>query len=190
MSTVWVRRWTRQDYDRMIDVGLFPPGTRAELLDGVVLEMSPQNSPHATAVCLVEEALRQVFRQGYHVRVQLPLALDPLSEPEPDVAVVPGGPRDYRDHHPTAALLIVEVADTTVTHDRNRKGSLYARSGIEEYWLVNLPARRVEVYRHPVPQAEAYYGWAYASVRHVTAADLLSPYAASEALVAVADLLP
>jgi Uma2 family endonuclease len=187
---MWVRRWTRQDYDRMIDAGLFPPGTRAELLDGVVLEMSPQKSPHATAVCLVEEALRQAFHQGYHVRVHLPLALDPHSEPEPDVAVVSGSPRDYRDHHPTSALLIVEVADTTVTHDRNRKGSLYARAGIEEYWLVNLSARRVEVYRHPVPQAEAYYGWAYKSIRYVTAADFLSPGTAPQAQVAVADLLP
>lgn len=190
MSTVWVRRWTRQDYDKMIDAGLFPPGTHAELIDGVVLEMSPQKSPQATAVCLVEEALRNAFGQGYTLRVQLPLALDPLSEPEPDVAVLPGAPRDYRDAHPTSALLIVEVSETTLTHDRDRKGSLYARAGIADYWLVNLPAQRLEVYRHPVLQAEAYYGWGYEVVQYVTGGTQVSPLAVPQARVVVTDLLP
>lgn len=164
MSTIWVRRWSRQDYEKMIDAGLFPPGTHAELLDGVVLEMSPQHSPHATAVCLAAEALREVFGRGHTMRVQLPLALDPDSEPEPDVAVVPGSPRAYRAAHPASALLIVEVSDTTLAYDRERKGSLYARAGITDYWIVNIPAQRLEVYRRPVLQAEAYYGWSYGTV--------------------------
>ncbi|MGE3540711.1 MAG: Uma2 family endonuclease [Candidatus Tectimicrobiota bacterium] len=190
MSTVWVRRWSRKDYDVMIEAGLFPPGTHAELLDGVILEMSPQKSLHATAIRLAEEALREAFGQGYDIRVQLPLALDPDSEPEPDVAVVPGSPRDYRAAHPASAVLIVEVSDTTLTYDRERKGSLYARAGITEYWLVNIPAQRLEMYRRPGLQAEAYYGWGYEAAHYATAEAHVSPLAAPQARVAVVDLLP
>ena len=108
----------------MVEAGVLAPGERAELIDGEVLAMTPQGSLHATAVVLVEEALRAAFAAGYVIRVQMPLALDPSSEPEPDVAVVRGSPRDYRDAHPTSALLVVEVANATLGYDRDQKGSL------------------------------------------------------------------
>jgi Uma2 family endonuclease len=174
----------------MVEVGVFPPGERVELIDGEVLQETPQGSLHATALLLAEEALRRAFGGSSHVRVQMPLAVDPSSEPEPDVSVVPGSLRDYRDAHPTSALLVVEVADTTLPHDREQKGSLYARAGIAEYWIVNLLDRRVEVYRDPTSMPEARYGWSYRSVRHAAPDDHLSPLAAPLAHVAVADLLP
>src|SRR5438445_12837702 len=149
MGTLQVRRWTRQEYDRMVEAGVLAPGERAELIDGEVLAMAPRGSLHATAVRLAEEALRAVFGAGYDVRVQMPLALDPSSEPEPDVAVVRGSPRAYRDAHPASALLVVEVAGTTLGYDRDQKGSLYARAGVAEDWIVNLLDRAAAPGRSP-----------------------------------------
>jgi len=109
-----LHRWTRAKYDRMVETGVFQPEARLELLDGEIIEMSPQKSPHATAVNLIAEALRGGFGTGFYVRGQMPLTLDDNSEPEPDVAVIKGNIRDYADHHPSSAVLIVEVADTTL----------------------------------------------------------------------------
>jgi Uma2 family endonuclease len=190
MSTVLVRRWTRQEYERMVDAGVFPPGERVELIDGEVLKMTPQGSVHATAVRLTEDLLRAAFGPGHDVRVQMPLALDPSSEPEPDVAVVLGSPRDDRDAPPTSALLVVEVADTTLPYDREQKGSLYARAGVVEYWIVNLLNRVVEVYREPTSTPQARHGWTYRSVLQFAQGDHISPLAAPQARVAVGDLLP
>jgi Uma2 family endonuclease len=190
MSTVLVRRWTRQEYERMAEAGVLRPGERVELIDGEVLAMTPQGSVHATALLLAEEALRSAFGETTHVRVQMPLVLDSSSEPEPDVTVVRGSLRDYRDAHPTSALLVVEVADTTLPYDREQKGSLYARAGVPEYWIVNLLDRRVEVYRDPTSMPQARYGWSYRSVLHFASGDHISPLSAPQARVAVADLLP
>lgn len=169
--------------------GVFHPGERAELIDGEILTRTPQGSAHSTAVCLVEDALRLAFGAGYDVRGQLPLALDPASEPEPDVVVVPGSPRDYRDAHPATALLVVEVADTTLAFDRDWKWSLYARAGIADYWIVNLIDRLLEVYRDPAPASSARYGWEYRSIQRLGPSEAVRPLA-FQALVAVADLLP
>jgi Uma2 family endonuclease len=190
MSPVQVKRWTREAYDRMIVAGIFAPGERVELIDGEIIEMSPQKSPHSTAISLTADTLRVAFGAGHHVRVQMPLALDPHSEPEPDVAVVLGSPRNYRDAHPSSALLVVEVTDSTLAYDREQKGSLYARAGIADYWVLNLGGRRLEVYRDPVPSPEARYGWSYRTVQHHSADDYVSPIAAPQTRIAVADLLP
>ena len=148
---VRLRRWTREEYDRLVAVGVLGEDERVQLVEGEIVEMSPQGAWHATAVRLVEEALRRAFGEGFDVRVQLPLALGPDSEPEPDVAVVRGGPRDYRDRHPTGqdTVLVVEVAESTWRFDRERKAKVYAGAGIEEYWILNLEGRVLEVYRGP-----------------------------------------
>ena len=189
MSPVQLKRWTREDYDKMIEAGIFTPGERVELIDGEIIEMSPQNSGHSTAVSLSVEALRAAFATGYYIRVQMPLALDPHSEPEPDIAVVPGSPRDYRHAHPTTALLVVEVADSTFAYDREQKSSLYARAGIADYWLLNLVDRRLEVYRDPIPMAQARYGWGYQTLQQYSAEDAVAPLAAPHVLIAIVDLL-
>lgn len=142
-------RFSRAQYEQMVEAGVFGPEDRLELLDGEVIDMAPQKSRHATAVTLVAEALRTVFGPGATVRVQLPFSLDQSSEPEPDVAVVPGAPRDYRDEHPTRALLICEVSDTTLAYDRGRKLAAYARAGIPEYWILDLTGETLEVCRQP-----------------------------------------
>ncbi len=95
-----------------------------------------------------QRRVAQAFsRLDYTVRNQMPLALDENSEPEPDVAVVPGKARDYTQAHPTTAVLVVEVADATLRLDRKTKQAVYARNGIAEYWIVNLKDNSLEVYR-------------------------------------------
>ncbi|HSN85940.1 MAG TPA: Uma2 family endonuclease [Thermoanaerobaculia bacterium] len=178
-------RWTREEYERKAEEGFFPPDARVELIEGIVYDMAPQKSPHATACRLAQEALRSVFplSSGYDIRGQFPLALSEDSEPEPDVAVVKGSIRDFSESHPTTALLIVEVADSTLLHDRKRKVPLYARSGIPEVWLLNLNRRVLEVYRSPV-------NGAYRTRLVLQAGDTVSPVARPDVPLAVATLLP
>ena len=120
----------------------------------------------------------------------MPVALDDESVPEPDVCVVPGDPRDYRDAHPTRPVLVVEVALSRLGFDRDRKGSLYARAGLADYWIVNLPDRRLEVYRGPVPDGAALFGWRYGSAQALGPDERISPLALPDAAVTIADLLP
>lgn len=175
--------WTREAYERMVESGSFRPGDRFELVEGIVYNMAPQNSLHATAIRLLQKALDAVFGAGFDVRCQLPLALGKDSEPEPDFAVVPGAPRDYRDSHPAAAVLVIEVADTSAFHDRTRKGRLYASSGIPEYWLLNLADGVLEVYRDPL-------GETYTSREIRRAVETVAPLACPQAAITVRDLLP
>lgn len=174
---------SRRQFERMVDAGVFGPEDRIELLNGEILDMAPQKSRHATAVTLVGDALRGIFGADVTIRSQLPFALDGRSEPEPDVAVVPGHARDYRDAHPAQALLICEVADTTLTYDRGRKLAAYAGAGIAEYWILDLNAERLEVYRQPRAG-----GYALASIKQ--ADEPVAPIGHETPAILVRDLLP
>ena len=183
------RRWRRVEYDRLIEIGFFPPGDRVELIGGQLIVAEPQGSYHFTTIQAVEEALRVAFGPGWHVRGQGPLALDEESEPEPDVAVVPGSFRDYRAAHPARPVLVVEVSESSLRLDRVYKGSLYARAGLVDYWIVNLVDRVLEMYREPVADAGARYGWRYASVAILGREASVSPLALPGARIDVAALL-
>ncbi len=185
-----VRHWTCEEYQKMAEAGIFAPGERVELIEGEVIAKTPQKSPHAAAVRLGQEALRGVFGAGFDVRPQLPLSLGADSEPEPDIAVVRGAPRDYVQGHPSTALLVVEVADATLDFDRGRKAGLYARAGIPDYWIVNLPDRVLEVYRDPGPLADRPAEHGYRSIRRIGPLDSVAPLASPAAHVRVAELLP
>jgi Uma2 family endonuclease len=178
-------RWTRQEYDRLVDRGLLPAGKRVELVEGVIYDMTPQNSLHATGFRRTQQALGVAFplASGFEIRGQLPLALSEDSEPEPDVAIVLGSIDDFLESHPTTALLVVEVADSSLLHDRKRKIPLYARSGIPEAWLLNLVRRALEIYRDPVDGA-------YQTRIVLRVGDTVSPLGCPEAVIAVSDLLP
>lgn len=192
MSTLEVRtrRWTRKEYDRLIELGILDEDEPIELVDGHMIVREPKHAPHAVTTELVSDALRRAFGRGWHVRGQAPIALDDDSEPEPDVTVVRGRPRDYLNEHPSRPALIVEVAKSSLGFDRRRKGGLYARAGIADYWIVNLVAGALEVYRRPVRSPSARYGWKYGSVRVLKRGARVSPLAAPTARIAVADLLP
>src|SRR5438309_12080244 len=132
------KRWRRLAYARLVDLGAFPPGARLEVVAGELLVREPQGSPHATAIRSAQEALRAVLGSGWEIRTQMPVALDDESEPEPDVTVVPGSFRDYSGAHPSRPALLIEVAESRLAFDREEKGSLYARAGVPDYWIVNL----------------------------------------------------
>jgi Uma2 family endonuclease len=181
-------RFTREEYYRMGELGFFD-GHRVELIEGEIIDMAPQKNPHFLSISLVARALGKAFGTEYWVRVQGPLHLISNSEPEPDIAVVPGPMESYKKH-PTTALLVVEVSETTLRFDRGEKASLYARAGIKDYWLVNLVGNCVEVMREPAEDAGAALGWRYGSVVTVRVGENVSPLAKGESKIAVADLLP
>lgn len=120
VAAVEAHRWTREEYERMVAQGYFAPDARVELVDGVVYDMTPQGSFHSAGVRACQNTLERVFAEGHDVRVQMPLAIGDCSEPEPDIAVVRGSYQDYAFAQPTTAVLVVEVADKSLTHDRKR----------------------------------------------------------------------
>src|SRR5713226_2680225 len=119
-SPLTQRRWSRAEYDRLVDQGVFE-GEPLELIGGQLIVAEPQGSYHASAIGHVSDVIRAALPPGFVVRVQLPFALDDDSEPEPDIVVVPGIHKDYRVAHPTHAALIVEVADSSLGFDREIK---------------------------------------------------------------------
>jgi Uma2 family endonuclease len=182
-------RWTREQYYEMAARGWFR-GKRALLLGGEIIEMMPQGNWHSVVIGKVQYALDRAFPHGsFWVRIQMPLDLpDGTSEPEPDVAVVPGKPDDYTQH-PSTALLVVEVSDSSLRLDR-RKANAYAAAGVPDYWIVNLPDHVVELYRDPVPDAMAEFGHRYATVSTLRPGEFITPKSAPGVPVAIADLLP
>ena len=180
----------RSRYDQLVEAGIFGPEDRIELLDGLLIAREPQGERHATVVGLVRAALEKAFGGAYHIREEKPIALDEQSEPEPDVVVVPGRLRDYLTAHPSRPVLVVEVADTSLALDRLRKGGLYARAGIADYWVVNLIDEVLEVYREPVRAPSGLGDWKYDSVRMLRRNAIVTPLAAPRARIRVAALLP
>jgi len=179
-------RWTGSEFDRAAASGIFD-GQRVELIDGDILEMSPMNDPHAQAIQLMTYALMDVFPPTRAiVRVQCPMRLGE-SRPFPDFAVVEGTPRTVVSH-PTSALLVIEVSDTTLDFDRNEKATLYATHALAEYWIVNLNGRCIEVRRNPIGKdvGDPRYG----ELRVYQATDRVTPLAAPGAALLVSELLP
>ena len=184
-----LHRWSRTEYDRLIERGLLDMDDRVELLDGLMVVKEPQGSWHAATVAHVQGVLQRAFGAHYHVRTHAPIALDRMSEPEPDLAVVKGRARDYLREHPATPVLLVEVADSSLAKDRLRKSDLYARAGIAEYWIVNAIDVVLEVYRQPERAGGTRYGWKYRSVRLLRRNATVSPLAAPRARIRVANLL-
>jgi len=184
-----LRRWRRVEYDRLVALGTFDDDP-IELIGGHLVVAEPKGPYHTSAIGAAEYAVRAALSPGYILRTQAPVALDDESEPEPDLAVVPGRPGDYRDAHPTQPALAIEVADSSLAFDRIRKGSLYARAGVPDYWILNLVERVLEVYRDPVPDPSAPHGWHYRSMTTLTPSDVVTPLAAPSRPIAVSDLLP
>ena len=188
LSHRWL--WTVDEFQRAYDLGAFGFDVRLELIEGEIIRKMGQNEPHAWAILAATEVLRAVFAETHSLRCQLPLILGPRSKPEPDLAVVTGSFNDYKQAHPTTATLVVEVSDTTLAMDRSTKAALYARAGIEDYWIVNLPDGVLEVHRQPAAMADQPLGHHYRSIIRLTPTDTVSPLGRPDAAVAVSSLLP
>jgi Uma2 family endonuclease len=159
------------------------------LVDGELLDMPAPDLVHDAAVELVNAWLRTVFPVGYWVRVQMGMILGVNTDPVPDVALVPGGPRTLVQH-PHAAELVVEVANSSLPYDTGEKASLYAAAGIADYWVIDVINRRLHVFRGPQPNSNQKYGHGYAQAAVLTPADTVAPLAAPNSPVTVGDLLP
>jgi len=181
-------RWTREQFYKLGEAGLFE-GRRVILMEGEILVMPAMKPPHQTAVSLAAEAARAAFGAGFFVREQGPFDVRAATDPEPDIAVVAGGIRDFADDHPTVAALIVEVSDATLAYDRREKASMYAKAGVADYWVVNLRARQVEMHRQPVLDEAQPYGFGYSEVTVFGEDAVIQPLAAPIP-VAVSVLLP
>jgi len=188
-SPLTLKRWQRVEYERLVELGAFQ-GEPIELIGGQLVVAEPQGAYHASALTKVDYALRPIVPPGWIVRLQAPVSLDADSEPEPDLAVVPGRPGDYRASHPALPVLAVEVADSSLDFDRTHKGGLYARAQVPDYWIVNLVEGVLEVCRDPAPDPAAPFGWRYGSVTRLAPPATVSPLAFPAGRVAVAALLP
>lgn len=178
-------RYTADSYFALVAEGLLDPDEKVELLDGIVVAMPPQEPPHASGVRRVDRALRRAFGPDVLVSSQLPLIAGASSVPEPDFAILPGRLEDYDKRHPTKALLVVEVADSSLAQDRLTKARIYARAGVPDYWIVNLRHDVVEWYSNPDPDARVY--------RSSGKADGATPLPLSafpDVVLTAADLLP
>jgi Uma2 family endonuclease len=147
-----LHRFTIEEYRALPAAGLLAPDARVELLEGVIVDMTPIGPLHCLVVEEFRIALEGLVPHGWHVRTQYPISIGE-SEPQPDVGVVRGSRRDYGDRHPGSSEigLVVEVADTSLMTDRNLKIRVYAGAGIPEYWIVHVAKRQVEVLREPYP---------------------------------------
>lgn len=183
-----VHHWTYEEYARLDELGFFPE-RRFELIEGRIIEMAAVGPRHFVATGMVDAALRRICPPAYFVSSAPVLKLGG-SGPLPDVAIIPGRIQDYVGGVPTNAALVVEVSDSTLAPDRLDKGSLYAKSGIADYWIVNLVDDVVEVHRDPVLDPSQPSGYRYANVEVFRKGSVISPLVAPAVSVAVSDLLP
>ena len=150
MTATKTRLWTVDEYHRMIDAGILTTSDKVELLEGKIVQMSPQRPPHAGTTQRAFDYVKARLIDRSHVRMQLPITLS-TSEPEPDIAVVRSSPDAYGNHHPTASdiFLLIEVAYTTLQIDRAEKAPIYARANIADYWILDVSNRLVYIFRNP-----------------------------------------
>jgi Uma2 family endonuclease len=152
-----VRRFTVDEYHRMIETGVLTSNDRVQLIDGWIIEMPPIGPPHASVTSLAAQVIQSGLSSGCYVRSQLPITLR-HSEPEPDIVVARGGIRDYAKRHPgpDEVALVAEVADSTLQFDRQQKLKIYAADGIAVYWIINVADRQVEVFSDPDTTKQEY----------------------------------
>lgn len=181
---VRTRRFSVEEYHRMVRAGILKEDDRVELIEGAIIEMTPIGPRHAFYVDRLTQRLVEALGNRAVVRVQGPISLGPHSEPQPDLAVLRPPLTRYRDAHPgpTDVLLVVEVAESSVDDDKRRKLPLYARAGVRETWLVNLPAQTIEVYRAPTLEG-------YRDVRTLGRGQRLAPEAFPDYTLTVDDIL-
>ena len=182
-------RWTLADYHKLAKKG-FLDDKRTVLIDGEIMLMTMPKPPHDTALGLTDDWLRTVFTTGCHVRNQMSFNVGEDTDPGPDLAVVTGGRKDYVAAAPRAALLIVEVADSSLFFDTTTKAEKYATAGVPDHWVIDLEHRELIVFRDPNPLPAGLGATAYRQRNTFGPDGTISPLAVPHASVKVADLLP
>ena len=183
-------RWTSDEYWKACKAGVFLE-RRVQLVGGDIIETGVTTNAEAIGISCGHDVLRQAFGASYWVRLRMTLDLRADSVVDPDLAVVPGAARSYvGKENPTTALLVVEVADATLSFDRDVKAGLYAACGIADYWILNVVDRQLEVCRDPIADAAAWLGHRYQKRTDLVAGDTVTPLALPGVTIAVDDLLP
>jgi hypothetical protein len=177
-------QWTREAYMQFGSVNLFGFRRRPPLIRGELWDLGPMSPLHAAGIQLADRVLFSVFTEGFLLSCQCPLDLGPETMPLPDRVILKSCWGEFIDRHPKAseAVLVVEVADNTQEFDLGLKAELYAIAGVPDYWVVDVLNSRVHVFREPSST--------YRSHRVLTADESMSPLAAPDRTVKVADLLP
>lgn len=150
-QTLKLRQITVEEYDQMIESGVFDENDRVELLNGAIVEKMPKGKKHSAATDRIAKFLDRRFNEYFFVRNQNPIWLSEFSEPEPDIVLAVLREDEYESSHPTPdeIYLILEVSDSTLNYDRNTKGEAYARAGIRQYLVLNVQEKTLEDYREP-----------------------------------------
>jgi Uma2 family endonuclease len=179
-----LRSLSVQDYRRMVEAGILAADERVELIEGQLYLMAAKGTAHSAAVTRIDRVLSQRLAGRALLRFQDPVQLSDFSQPEPDVAVVHLHPLDYEDHHPTPPeiFLLIEVADSTLRRDRDLKVPVYGRSGIPEYWILDVQERCLYVFREP---GELGYGLE----QRLSEQEAIAPLSFSDCLIQVSEFL-
>lgn len=182
-------RFTVDDYFKLYENGLLA-GNRVELIEGRIRKILAQGSDHQRAMTLGSIVLQRHFPSNTHwVVLAGTVKLSKFNAPDPDLSVFNVPLRSPDDKRPLPMLLI-EIADTSYAKDRGTKLRMYAKSGIGDYWIVNLKRRRVEVYREPENADGTEQGWEYSNVRHYKPGESIALLARPDVSIAVGELLP
>jgi Uma2 family endonuclease len=181
---------TAAEFHQLWDSGFFKGLRRVILVDGEMIEMPMPDPPHDGGVTALKEFLERAFPAGHYVRNQQGFNAGLDTDPGPDLAVVTGTWRDYLQTHPRSAVLIAEVANSSISYDRGRKAHIYAAAGVPEYWVLDVLGRQLLVFRDPVADPAADRGHRYATQLTLADGDSVSPQAAPAATVTVRELLP
>ncbi len=182
------KRWTVAEFHALFGEPTYS-NHQFMLIEGEVLERPTPTPFHCAGIGLVQQALHEAFGKVACMRSQMPLVLSNTTDAMPDIAVVPGSPRDY-EQHPRSAQLVVEIADSSLAYDTGDKANLYAAGGIDEYWVVDLVNRQLHVFRDPTIDAAKPFGAYYRSHQSLDAAATISALAAPTNSIAVNSLLP
>lgn len=178
------------EFNRLVESGFFAPDEHVELMEGLLVKMSPNSPLHRTTIYRLARALEQCIGERALVFTQSPVDLPaPRTQPEPDIVIAKLSGDEYMTRHPRPAdlLLVVEVSNTSLAYDRNNKQRAYAGAGIHEYWIVNLNDQILEV--HAEPQMTSG-GAIYRSKRTLSSEDEIAPIAFPECRVALKNIFP
>ncbi|MEM7717321.1 MAG: Uma2 family endonuclease [Cyanobacteria bacterium P01_A01_bin.68] len=159
MTAITPKRFTIDEYHRLIELGFFTEHDHIELIRGELIQMVSKGTPHTVCGSILCRQLDRILGDRAVIRGQDPITLPNNSEPEPDVVVAFGKDEDYLAHHPYPEdiLLVIEISDSTFTYDQKQKLEIYAEAGINHYWIVNLNARQLECYQKPLRNSEGSF---------------------------------
>ncbi|MBW4563115.1 MAG: Uma2 family endonuclease [Mojavia pulchra JT2-VF2] len=169
MNVVTPKRFTIDEYHRLIELGFLQEGDRIELIRGELIQMVAKGTLHTVCgsiLCrqldrLLSDSSSKLLRESAVIRGQDPITLPNQSEPEPDVVIARGKDEDYLAHHPYPEdiFLVIEISDTTLNYDQTTKLKIYAEAGIYDYWIVNLIAHQLEAYSQPYQNAQGEFNY-------------------------------